>query len=122
MIEGVVFNALNGLVGGRCYPEFPEPPAIAVWPAIRYVVIDGVSTPTILGTDTVDTDDTRVQIDAVAKSLGAALALRDQIITAMQSTYPPCTRANYAWERDVETRTWRVRLDFIFNPSSQATS
>lgn len=119
MIEGIVFTALNGLVNGRCYPNiFPQEPELPTWPAIRYTVIAADNEESICGTDDVSTDDTRVQVDIVAKTHGAVLALRDAVITALMMTDPPCVRALNLQEYDEETRTHRVILHYVFQASS----
>ena len=120
MIEGTVYTLLNGLVGGRCYPShFPQESDLPTWPAIRYTVIGQDDEETICGTDAVGTDDVRVQIDGVAKTHGAVLALRDQIITALQNTDPPCSRQPGGFQTfDEETKTHRVVLDYVFQQSS----
>lgn len=126
MIEGVIFTALKGLVGDRCYPStFPQNADgtfATHWPAIRYTVTSVSPVLDICGTDDVSTDDTRVQIDAVAASHGAVLTLRDQIIAALESTDPPCAREGGFITFDEDTRTHRAVLEYVFNPSSEATS
>lgn len=126
MIEGVIFTALRGLVAGRCYPSiFPQLEVngefvlAATLPAIRYTVVSATPVPDICGTDDGTTDETRVQIDCVAQTHGAAIALRDLVITALQSTDPPCTRDQGFTTFDTETRTHRATVDFLFHPSSE---
>lgn len=134
MIEGVVFTALRSLVNDRCYPgDFPQEaigapgttvPALSspTWPAIRYTVVSGFSQELICGTDTVDTDDTRVQIDVVASTHGGMIYLRDQVIAVMQSVVPPCARDSLFWTKDAETKTFRCVIDFVFHPSTGSGS
>lgn len=125
MIEGVVFTALRSLVGDRCYPiTFLQPPdnTLPTWPAIRYTVTSSDNAADICGTDDVDTDDTFVQIDIVAKTHGAVLTLRDQVITAMMGLTPPATRQNQFQFHDEITKTYRVTLDYQFSASSPAGS
>ncbi len=121
---------MRGLVFDRCYPStFPQvavatPGTTAatidspIWPAIRYTIISGFNGADICGTDTVDTDDTRVQIDVVAKGYGAMVTLRDQVIAALQTTFPPCTRDGYFETYDADTKTHRGVLDFVFYASA----
>lgn len=123
MIEATVFGALRSLVNDRCYPaRFPQNEKgeiTTLWPAIRYTVISAFNDADICGTDTVDTDDTDIQIDGVAMTHGAMVALRDQIIAALQSTNPPCIRTGTRSETfDAETRTYRTTMQFTFHPSS----
>ncbi len=121
MIQGVIFTALRALVNDRCYPVvFPQD--MATWPAIRYQVIDEVPIPDICGTDIGQTDNTRVQIDYVAKTHGAALALRIQGRQALATVSPPCFRDDGGFEDlDETTRTYRVTDDYTFYPSSEAS-
>lgn len=129
MIEGIVFTALRGLVADRCYPSnFPqretngEYTLAATLPAIRYTVVSAVPIPDLCGTDDGTTDETRVQVDCVAQTHGAAVALRDDVIAAMQGLTPPATRDQGFTTFDAETRTHRATLDFLFHPSSEASS
>ncbi len=132
MISGVIYTALQSLVSGRCYPSrFPQDasgapgtsaPTLSApqWPAIRYTIVDAQNEPTICGTDSVETDDTRVQIDVVALTHGAMLTIRDQVIAALLSTDPPGYRENYFETWDAETKTHRGILLFSFFASSAA--
>ena len=134
MISGVVFTALRSLVNDRCYPSrFPQeaigapgttPPALPypTWPAIRYTIVDGFNEATICGTDSTDTDETRVQIDVVAPTYGAMVVLRDEVITALQDTVPPCVREPFFETWDADTRTHRCVIDFTFSPSTGSGS
>lgn len=125
MIEYVVYSTLKDLVGGRCYPltfEQPKTKALPTWPAIRYVVLDSTATPDIIGTDNVDTDDALVQIDIVATSHSEVLTLRDQAIIALQAANVPNTRQRASQEYDIETKTYRVSMDYLFMQSSQGGS
>jgi hypothetical protein len=123
MVEGAVYSALQSLVNNRCYPlVFPQPrEGIPEWPAIRYTVVSSVNEASICGTDSVDTDDTLMQLDIVAKTLGAAIVLRDQVISAMMGLSPPAVRVGSGFQTfDEETRTYRVTLDYLFSASSVA--
>jgi len=120
MIPGVVYTALKALVADRCYPStFPQSPTNdAIWPAIRYTIISADPVPDICGTDTGETDQTTVQVDYVAKTHGAAVALREQGRAALMATFPPCTRQNGFEIYDSETKTHRATDDYLFQPSS----
>lgn len=125
MIEGVVFTALKSLVGNRCYPNTfiqPEDGALPTWPAIRYTLISGDNAFDLCGTDNVDTDDTVVQLDLVAKTHGAVVTLRDQAITAMQGLTPPAVRLSMFNEYDETTKTYRITMDYLFSASSSGGS
>jgi len=118
MIYGVVFTALKGLVANRCYPNtFPQG-AVPVWPAIRYTLVTAVPDNTLCGSDVGETDEYHVQIDVVALTQGAASALADQVMAALQDTDPPATRDSKFETFDPETKTHRVVLDYLFHPSS----
>lgn len=120
MIGGIVFETLQGLVDGRCYPNtFPQG-RTPTWPAIRYIVTDSLPTPDVCGTDLGETDETRVQVDCVALTYGAVIILRDQVIVAMQN--PLCIREGMFETYDSETKTHRVVIEFTFHPSSVASS
>lgn len=120
MIEGVVFTALNSLVNGRCWPnKFEQQADRPLWPAIRYTVVASDNEESICGTDDVSTDDTRVQLDGVALTHGAVLALRDQIIVRMMGLDPPAIRLPGGFQTyDAETKTHRVMLEYLFQASS----
>lgn len=121
MIEAVVFNALRSLVSDRCYPTtFEQPPdgRLPTWPAIRYTVISSDNPVDICGTDNVDTDDTLIQLDLVAKTHGAVVMLRDQVINAMMNLDPPAVRQTQFQTYDDVTKTHRIVLDYLFAASS----
>lgn len=125
MISAVVFTALGPLVSNRVYPNtFPQPDnnQPPVWPSIRYTVISRDPIQDICGTDYGDTDDTRVQVDVVAKTYGAMITLRDQVSVAMDGLSPPVRRQNEFETYDVETKTHRAVMEFLFTPSSPAGS
>lgn len=120
-IGDTVFAALDGLVSNRCYPNtFPQE-AQPTWPAIRYSVISRDPDQTIDGTDNGDSDDIRVQVDFVATSYEAARTLRNSGDTAMRAiTTPPCVRVAEFETYDVETKTHRFVVDYLFHPSTPA--
>lgn len=121
MIEGVIFTALKSLVANRCYPAtFLQPDAgLPTWPAIRYTVISADTEVDICGSGFTDTDDTRIQLDIVAKTNGAAIVLRDEVITAMMGLVPPAVRLGNGFQTyDEETKTYRIVLDYLFAASS----
>jgi hypothetical protein len=124
VITGVLFTALRSLAADRCYPNtFPQPIENAVWPAIRYQVISMDPEADVCGTDDGSTDTTHVQIDYVAKTYGAAVALRDLGRTALMSVSPPAIREPGGSETyDAETKTHRVTDDYSFHPSSDESS
>lgn len=118
--ESLIFPALKGLVGNRCYPAtFEQPGGLPIWPAIRYTVISADNAADICGTDYTDTDDTRVQIDIVAKNYYDVIILRDQVIGALMGLTPPATRIGGGFQTyDDGTKTYRVVLDYLFSASS----
>lgn len=128
-IEEVVFSTLRSLVSDRCYPVvFPQPlgnnpPVWKDGPAIRFTIISQDNEPDITGTDTEQTDDTRVQVDIVALSNLLVRSTRALVIAAMQTTDPPCTREPGGFVTfDEPTRTYRASIDFFFSASSPAGS
>jgi len=122
MIEGVVRTALKSLVSTRCFPvTFPQPdqPLFGIWPAIRYTVVSSESDIDICGSDDMNTDDTRVQLDIVAQTHGAVLVLRDQVVTAMRGLNPPAVRIGGGQQlKDTLTGNYRVILEYLFSASS----
>lgn len=122
MIEGVVYTLLEPLVDGRVYAStFLQESDLPKWPAIRYTVISEENEETVCGTDDTSTDDVRVQIDLVAKTHGAVLALRDQAIAAMMTHSPPPARSLGFQTYDEATKTHRAMVEFVFQQSSVAT-
>ncbi len=123
MISALIHQTLGPLVHGRCYPNtFAQPNGgPPTWPAIRYTLISSNPAADICGTAGTNLDDTRVQLDVVAKTYGAAAVLRDQVVAAMQSLSPPCIRDGGFETFDDETKTHRVVMDFVFYPSSALT-
>jgi hypothetical protein len=76
----------------------------------------------VCGTDDGTTDTTRIQIDYVAQTHGAAVALRDQGRAALMTVEPPAVRDTGFETYDAETKTHRVSDDYLFHPSSESTS
>jgi hypothetical protein len=125
-IHAVIRMALRDLVDGRCYPSiFPQDERGNIttkWPAIRYAIVSAVPPVDSCGTGDTSADDTRVQIDCVAKTDGAAQALLDEVIAALIDTDPPCVRESHNLTYDIETRTHRATVDYTFYASSLAAS
>lgn len=123
-LKSDLFDALGPLVSNgsvhRCYPDvFPQPPAVPVWPAIRYSVISGEVFPDICGSGADQTDDVLVQIDAVAPTGTARDALRLSIRNAMSTFQPPATLQGVPREEyDAETKTYRASMDYVIYGSS----
>lgn len=126
MIDAVVRAALkavfNNAVYANAFPQTEAGTGLSRLPAARFQIVSAVSAPTVCGTDDRETDDTRVQIDVVAGDWDALMAKVDETIAALLNTYPPCTRENYFTTFDVETRTHRASMDYVFYPSSAVTS
>ena len=121
MIEGIVYELLAPLVDGRCYAsDFKQEADLPKWPAIRYTVVSQNPDEDICGTDTVETDDVRVQIDIGAKTHGAVLALRNDVIDAMATHTPPPARQPGGFQRkDTETKVHVATLEYVFQQSSE---
>lgn len=121
-VHKAIVDALSPLVSNRVWPnEFPQGDPLPIWPAIRYIVITGDPFPTLCGTDDDDGDDVTVFIDVVATTYPAMHALRDQVITALKLTDPPCSRQPGGQEGpDGETKTQRVTMTYLFQQSSNA--
>lgn len=117
-IEASLFTALGPLVGARAYPDtFPQDPK---WPAIRYSFITAVPGVTVCGNGGDDTTDFRVQIDGVARTDLQRDALRIAIWDAMALFSPPAICLSWDKSYDPETKGYRVRLDYLIQPSSAA--
>lgn len=110
------------LVDGRyaVYPDvFPQPPAVPVWPALRYTLAGGTIYPDLAGAGDEDGDDVRVQIDAVATTSLARRELWAAVRDAMQGLDPPAVlQAPPVLSYDSDTKTWRAMGDFILYSSS----
>lgn len=119
-VPQAIFAALRALVSDRVYPnEFPQGNPLPVWPAIRYAIITGDPSPTLCGSADEDEDDVVVFIDVVAETYPAMRALKAQVIAALQSTDPPCSRQAGGQESpDGETKTQRVTMTYRFQQSS----
>lgn len=124
MLEGILFTTLGPLVNNRCYPlTFIQPDGqLPIWPAIRYTLLNGSDANDLCGSATVDTDDASVQIDLVARTHGAVVTLRDQVIAAMMTFALPATRQSNGQEFDEQTKTYRVTLEYLISPSSGSGS
>lgn len=126
MIGDVVREALkdifNGAVYASAFPQTADGVGLSRIPAARFQIVSAESSPTVCGTDDRSTDDTRVQVDVVAGDWDSLSTKIDEVITAMQSTDPPCTREGYFTTFDEETRVHRASIDFVFYPSSAVTS
>jgi len=118
-LEASIFTALKTLVGNRVSPnEFPQPPAVPTWPAIRYTIIDNVPVVDVCGDGDDDTAQPRVQLDVVATTYTAARALRLQVMAAMRTFDPPAILELSSGDYDPETKTYRELLDYTFHGSS----
>jgi Protein of unknown function (DUF3168) len=113
-VPTVIFTALSGLVANRCYPAtFPQPPALPVWPSIRYTLSTNDTAPALCGTGDEDEDDIGVQIDVVAETHADMIALKAQVITALMAL--KCAREPGGFEiYDAETKTHRAVLQYLF--------
>lgn len=126
MIDAVFYAAVKDVFDGRLYPgSFPqtvEGVGLSRLPAGRYQIVSATNAADICGTGTRDTDDTRIQLDIVASDWDALIGRVDAVIAALAMTDPPCTRDNYFTTFDVETRTHRAAMDFVFYASSAVSS
>lgn len=125
MIDTVVRATLKSIFSDRVYPDtfLQRNGSLGQLPACRYTRISGDNSATVCGTDDESTDDTRVQIDIVAGNYAERESLVAQVITAMQTTDPPCYReGGVRREFDEPTRNYRASIDFIFTPSTEVSS
>lgn len=117
-LENDIFSALKSLVGNRVAPvEFPQPPAVPTWPAIRYTII---TTPIqdICGDGDDSTSEQRVQLDVVAATFDGARTLRLQVIAAMQGFVPPARMESSISTKDQATKTYREILEYSIHGST----
>lgn len=118
-IETDLYDALEPLVAGRCYPQvFPLTPPKPTWPAIRYSIVSEVPAVAMCGDSEDEANDTRIQLDCVAQTFAEARALRLAVIAALVNFDPPCTRESSSMDYDAETQTFRVTMDYVFYPST----
>ena len=121
MIEGVVYTLLEPLVDGRVYAgNMLQDPDLPQLPAITYEITSRNNEATACGTDDVSTDDVAVEVQFVAKTNGAAIALRDAGIAAMMAHAPPPVRGYGYSVKDEVLKTHVQVFEFIFYQSSAA--
>lgn len=110
------------LAGGKfaAYPDtFPQPPAVPVWPAVRYTISGGTVYGDLCGDGDEETDDVRIQIDAVAETSSARRALWDAVRAAMKGFPTPAVlQGSPVFSYDAETKTYRAMADYIVHGSS----
>lgn len=110
-----LYSALNGYVGGRCYPDtFMQPDGgLPTWPAIRYSIVGGDTHADICGTGDGSTDTLLIQLDLVASTNAARETLTAQVRGAMAVFVTPTTLDTPPrMEYDAETKTYRASLDY----------
>jgi hypothetical protein len=109
---------LKPLVGNRVSEDtFPQPPAVPVWPAIRY----SFSTSPIVdscGDGEDDTAEREVQIDVVASERTQIRALRLSVRALMKTYTPPAICLNDFPLFDPDTKTFRRVMIYLLNGSS----
>jgi hypothetical protein len=122
-LDADIFTALKSLVGNRVAPvEFPQPPAVPTWPAIRYSYVSIVPIVDICGDDDDTTSETHVQLDVVATTYLAVRALRLQVMAAMRSFVPPAILDLSTSFYDADTKTYRELLEYSFHGSTDSGS
>lgn len=118
-LEVLLVAALKGFFQDRMYPNvFPQAPSTPVWPSLRYTIIDSSPVVDLCGDGGDETADTRVQFDIVALTYKQVQQLRDQVKTALAAFDPPAIWQGESNLWDIETRTHRCQLDYVFYPSS----
>ncbi len=115
-----LFDILKGLVANRVRPDaFPQPPAVPVWPAIRYTIISGDNFETINDDGTYETDDVRVQLDIVAATSRAREVLWEEVRTAMKLFAPPASlQGPPSGQFDATSKTYMYTVDYLIHGSS----
>lgn len=111
---------LKPLVGNRVSEDtFPQPPAVPVWPAIRYS-FNGVPIVDVCGDGDDATAERSIQLDVVAENRTAARALRLQVMAAMRTFAPPAILNNDISTFDAETKTFRRILRYTLHGSTSS--
>lgn len=117
-----VVAKLGPIVGSRVHRlVFPQPPALPVWPAIRYSFVSVTVSPDICGDGGEETADYRLQIDVVSAEASGASAFSSlcaSVRAAMATLLP-----TYVWDSefedfDAETKTYRLSADYLVYLSS----
>lgn len=108
MIETSVFDALEGLVSGRCYPlQMPQEPT---YPAIVYSRIASEPQNRLEGGASLD--QVRVQIDCYATTYEGAKTLSASVRSAMESASLGATLQLDLDLYEPEVKVYRVTMDF----------
>jgi len=118
-LEASLFTALKSLVGNRVAPNFPQPPAVPTWPAIRYT-ISAVAVVDICGDGDDDTAEQTVILEFVATTYSAARALRLAGMAVMRTFDPPAIAGFSSSDEDTETKTFREIQEYTIHGSSSS--
>lgn len=124
-VAASVVALLKPLVANRAYRlVFPQSPTVPVWPAIRYTFIDATNpSADITGEGDEETADYRLQIDVVdleSKGPTSFATLCAAVKAAMKTLAPTFEWDSQAEEFDAETKTTRLRIDYMIYLSTPA--
>ncbi len=117
-IPAIVYSAIKTIA-----PTFPNTlpqEAVPIFPRIRYQLAARDTFPDICGSGDYDTDNATVEIECAARTHGAALAMRDQVIAALAdpAIEVPCTRLYSHQTYDAETKTHSIAIGYEFSCST----
>lgn len=120
-LEVDLMTTLKSLVGNRMSPNtFPQPPAVPVWPAIRYTFVSTTPVVDLCGDGDDSTAEPRVQLDLVANGYKEVRLLRLQVMAAMRLFVPPAILDGSFSDYDPITKTHWETLDYLFYGSSDS--
>ena len=116
----MIFGVLGPLVQSRAFPDnFPQD---TKWPAIRFSFVSAVPGVTICGSGMDPETDFTIQIDGVANNDTERDELRHVIQSAMSSFPLPATCDGWSKTYDAATKGYRIQLDYLIEPSSDASA
>jgi hypothetical protein len=117
-VDSDLFDTLEIFVDGRAYPNvIPAPDSgNAIYPVIRYTHVGTEIDPDLCGDG--DADTVRYQIDIIDTSYAGAILIRDLVREGMRTHASPAVLEDSAAEYDAETKTHRIRMDYVIYLSS----
>ena len=107
-LEEFIFNTLGPVVAGRVHPVVI--PQEATYPCIRYATITAIPENSTCGSSGLVRSN--FQIDCYAQDYAGVRALREQVITAMQSFPLECVLLNEGELFESEPKLFRRMLNY----------
>jgi hypothetical protein len=117
-VESDLVDTLGALVSDRIYPNtIPQPESgTPEYPAIRYINVATEIDADICGDG--NADNVRIQLDIIDNTYAGAMMIRDLTRTAMKSHVSPALLEDSASDYDADTKTHRIRMDYVIYLSS----